>query len=147
VFFPISQPQVCGYDASGLISFPEPFTNQPLYPGVAPSCPYRDCLADGTPVETALTVTGAEDGATGDVTSKPSGISIDGAGDGSVGYDDGTVVRLRARPDGKRARAVFSGACSDSGAYGTASTCHVPMIGNRSVRVTYQCEPGFTCKQ
>jgi hypothetical protein len=152
VFFPTSQPTVCGYDASNTSDqffFPEPFTNQPLYPGVAPSCPYRACLVDGTPVEEgfALTVTGVADGATGDVTSKPSGIFIAGVGDTSWGFEGGTVVSLRANPDGARARAVFSGACSESGEYGKKATCDVPITATQSVTVTYQCEPGFTCSQ
>jgi hypothetical protein len=149
VFFPTSQPRVCGWDARGQSSFPEPFTNQTLYPGVTPTCSFTDCLPDGTPVETgfALTVTGVNSGATGEVISQPRGISVTGAGNNSWGYESGTVVRLRANPDGKRARAVFSGACTATGEYGKKSTCDVAMVATQSVTVTYQCKPGLACKQ
>ena len=157
LFVPDSQPKVCGWDTNGdpvpeeggATFFPEPYTGQSLYPGVIATCPYRDCLADGTPVVTgfALTVTAVKDGATGDVASKFSGISIVGAGVDTWGYEGGAEVTLRADPVGKNARVVFSGACSESGRYGKKTTCTLTMDATSAVTVTYQCEPGFTCEQ
>lgn len=157
VFVPSSQPNVCGWDTNGepvaveggASYYPEPYTSQALYPGVTAMCPYNLCLVDGTPAVTgfALTVTGAEEGATGDVKSKPSGISIAGAGVDTWGYEGETEVTLKADPVGKRARAVFSGACSESGSYGKKATCTMTMNATSSVTVTYQCEAGFTCEQ
>ncbi len=157
VFVPGSQPNVCGWDTNGVpvpleggtTYSPEPYTGQPAYPGVIATCPYRDCLPDGTPVVTgfALTVTAVKDGATGDVSSKFSGISIAGAGVDSWGYEGGAEVTLRADPSGKNARAVFSGACSESGRYGKKASCTLTMDATSSVTVTYQCEAGFTCEQ
>jgi hypothetical protein len=133
----------------GATYFPEPYTGQTLYPGVVATCPYRDCLADGTPVVTgfALTVTAVTDGATGEVKSKFPGISIDGAGSDSWGYEGGAEVTLRAEADGNNARAVFSGACSGSSPYGETATCTLTMDATKAVTVTYQCKPGFTCQQ
>lgn len=157
VFVPSSQPNVCGWDTNGdpvaaeggASYYPEPYTSQTLYPGVTATCPYNLCLIDGTPAVTgfALTVTGVEEGATGDVRSKPSGISIAGAGVDTWGYEGGTEVTLKADPVGKRARAAFSGACSESGSYGKKATCTMTMDATSSVTVTYQCEAGFTCQQ
>ena len=158
VFVPGSQENVCGWDTNGdpvpaeggASYYPEPYASQALYPGVTATCPYRECLPDGTPVVTgfALMVTGVEEGATGDVTSKPSGISIAGAGFDTWGYEGGTVVTLTADPgDDQRARVVFSGDCSELGSYGKKATCTMTMDATRSVTVTYQCQAGFTCEQ
>jgi hypothetical protein len=157
VFVPASQPRVCGWDTNGdpvpaeggATFFPEPYVGQTLYPEVPATCPYRDCLADGTPVVTgfALTVTAVTSGATGEVRSKFQGISIDGAGSDSWGYEGGAEVTLTAEAIGDNARAVFSGACSVSGPYGEKATCTLTMDATKAVTVTYQCEPGFTCQQ
>ncbi len=157
VFVPDSQPKVCGWDTNGdpvpeeggATFSPEPYTGQSLYPEVIATCPYRDCLADGTPVVTgfALTVTAVKDGATGEVRSKFQGISIDGAGSDSWGYEGGAQVTLTAEAAGNNARAVFSGACSGTGGYGEKSTCTLTMNATSAVTVTYQCKPGSTCQQ
>ena len=157
VFVPGSLSDVCGWDTNGdpvaaeggASYFPEPYTSQTPYPGVSAMCPYNLCLVDGTPVVTgfALTVTGVEEGASGEVKSKPSGISIAGAEVDTWGFEGGTRVTLKADTVGKRARAVFSGACSESGAYGKKATCTMIMDATSSVTVTYQCEVGFACQQ
>lgn len=157
VFVPFSQPNVCGWDTRGVpvpqeggaSSFPEAYTSQALYPGVVATCPYTACLADGTPVVTGFefTVTGIEEGATGEVRSKPSGISVTGAGNDLWGYEGGTEITLKADPAGKNARAVFSGDCSEIGSYGKKATCTLTVDATSSVSVTWQCEAGFTCQQ
>jgi hypothetical protein len=158
VFVPDSQPTVCGWDTNGVpvpleggaTFFPEPYnTTQSVYPGVTATCPYQGCLPDGTPVVTgfALTVTAVTDGATGEVKSKFQGISIDGAGSDSWGYEGGAEVTLRAEAVGSNARAVFSGACSGTSPYGEKVTCTLTMDATKAVTVTYQCKPGFTCQQ
>ena len=156
MFVPNSQPKVCGWDTNG-DPVPEEAAPPTLrsrtpannYPGVIATCPYRDCLPDGTPVVTgfALTVTAVTDGATGEVRSKFPGISIAGAGSDSWGYEGGAEVTLTAEAVGNTARAVFSGACSGTGGYGEKSTCTLTMNATSAVTVTYQCEPGFTCQQ
>jgi hypothetical protein len=157
VFVPGSQPKVCGWDTNGdpvpleggATYYPEPYAGQTLYPGVTATCPYTTCLPDGTPVVTgfALNVTAVKDGATGEVRSKFPGISIDGAGFDSWGYEGGAEVTLTAEASGNNARAVFSGACSGTGGYGEKTTCTLTMNATSAVTVTYQCEPGFTCQQ
>jgi hypothetical protein len=103
VFVPVSQPTVCGWDTNGVpvpaeggaTFYPEPHSQTP-YTGVTATCPYQGCLPDGTPVVTgfALTVTAVTSGATGEVKSKFQGISIDGAGSDSWGYEGGAEVTL-----------------------------------------------------
>ncbi len=52
VFTPSGQPGVCGADsngaaAGGVVETPEPYTSQPLKPGVSNTCPYAACRSDG----------------------------------------------------------------------------------------------------
>lgn len=69
IFHPTSKPAKCGWEVSKIIecrvssdpdgcgrlgttrSYPEPYTDQPLYSGVAATCPFRQCLVGGTPAE------------------------------------------------------------------------------------------------
>lgn len=69
IFHPTSKPAKCGWEVSKIIecrvssdpdgcgrlgttrSYPEPYTDQLLYSGVAATCPFRQCLVGGTPAE------------------------------------------------------------------------------------------------
>ncbi len=111
------------------------------------TCPYTRCPGGGIPtaVNFTLTATAVEEAATGKLGSDPDRISLKFGGDAASEYPEGTGVTLTADPNGRHARAVFSGACSGAGEYGVSASCRVTMSANRSVTVTYQCEPGFTC--
>ena len=143
IFIPASAPTVCGWHASGDSSFPEPYTNQTLYGTIDGTCPYRDCLADGTPISAtayALSVTATVDAAaTGSLASSPTGISITGAGTAKSAWVGGTTITLTATPTGS-ASATFSGACASTGGggAGNAATCDVLLDADKIVTVAYQ---------
>jgi hypothetical protein len=145
IFKPVSNPNVCGYQADGPTgSFnPEPYDGQELWPDIASTCPFTKCLAGGMPAVT-LIVTAIGSGATGQVESKPAGIALVGNGSQSGDFTD-TDVKLKAIPLGPHARAVLTGGCTETGDYGEAAPCKLELGPNKQVTVTYECEPGFTC--
>jgi hypothetical protein len=98
----------------------------------------------GSQPAVALTVQAVASVATGRVKSIPKGIDIKG-GDSSTALFTQTDVTLSAEPDGPRARAVFSGDCAATGAYGKAVDCTLSLAGGNTVTVTYECKPGFSC--
>lgn len=147
IFKPTSQPLVCGYKTkdpvSGAISsVPEPYTNQPQYPGVTAACPYTACLVGGRPA-TTFTLTAVANQATGDAKSNPPGIRLSGAGTDSKEF--ATAVSFIADPHGEHARAVFSGACIQTGEYGHTAVCNTKLVPMPNVTVTYECHAGFNC--
>jgi len=146
VFHPNSNPNVCGYQtktADGqIISSPEPYTNQELYPNVVPACPYTACLGDGRRGVT-LSLTAVAGTATGHVKSDPAGVDLSGAGTASVDFE--RTVNLVAEPAGNNARAVFSGACTKSGDYGRKAWCSLNLAPDQKVTVTYECRANSTC--
>ncbi|MGH9552577.1 MAG: hypothetical protein ACRD3W_24570 [Terriglobales bacterium] len=147
IFKPTSKPQECGYQtkdpvSQAISSVPEPYTNQPQYPGVTAACPYTACLAGGRPA-TTFTVTAVADHATGHVKTNPPGITISGAGTNSKEF--AKAVTLIADPHGQHARAVFSGSCIKTGDYGHAAVCKTNLIPLPAVTVTYECHAGFSC--
>jgi hypothetical protein len=85
-------------------------------------------------------------GASGTVTSTPTGISLAGAGMSSWGYESGMTVTLTATPKGAHARAILSDGCSATGSYGAPATCVVALDANKRVTVTYDCASGQTCE-
>jgi hypothetical protein len=144
VFHPVSDPTVCGRQPpGGAAGFPESYdVGQSSYPPVVATCPYTGCTGSVPVVK--LTVNGATSGATGTVKSNPEGIELRGAGTASLLTHD-LDHQLRARPAGRRARAVFSGHCTAVGEYGKEASCSLTLGPDKLVVVTYSCEPGFTC--
>ena len=140
----------CGYQVTNPdYSYPEPYSDQQLYPKVTATCPYTACTGDAI---AAVKVTvgifptppnvlaGAR---LGRVLSNPPGITLSGAGESS-GLFPGDVT-LIAEPTGGHVRAVFSGACNKAGEYGVRAECLVKLAPDPKVSVTFECEKGFTC--
>lgn len=147
IFHPRSDPNACGLDVDGTDFTPEKYDNQEVYPGVVSTCRFTDCMFPGIPISVTqtLSVKTVNETAGGTVTSAPDGISVATAGDTSAPFPIDTVVTLNANPKGIYARAVLSGDCTATGSYGALATCTVKMDVARSVTVTYQCQPGFSC--
>jgi hypothetical protein len=147
VFYPRSNPTVCGRHADSMNGgVPEDWDSnapQEPYPGVHPTCPWTTCGANGPAVQ--LTVEAQATGATGHVKSIPAGIDLTGGGEGSS-YFYQLDVKLSAKPVGRRARAVFSGACNATGDYGKDIGCKLTLGPDKTVTVSYECQPGFTCR-
>jgi hypothetical protein len=143
VFHPVSDPEACGREATGLPGVPEAWTGaQEPYGTVANACPFTGC-AQGTPtVKLAVTVTAAT--ATGHVMSDPAGVDVAGAGAGSAAFST-LAITLTAAPTGDHARAVFSGDCAVTGDYGKGASCIVTLGPDKKVTVAFECEGGFTC--
>jgi hypothetical protein len=146
VFYPVSDPSVCGWQSpSGAAYSPEPYVGQTPYPPAEGRCPWTGCTPAGPTA--AINVTGVANGATGNLTSTPSGIDLDGAGTIIGAQFTELEIVLLGVPRGLHARAVFSGDCIEVGDYGLNATCPVTLGGrNKVVTVTYECEPGFTCE-
>jgi hypothetical protein len=143
VFRPMSDPAVCGRQATGLAGTPEEWTPaHASYPAATTGCPYTDCEPTGPVVK--LTVMAASSAAAGRVTSTPSGIDVAAGAMTSATFRD-VAVELTAQPTGERARAVFSGDCVATGAYGQVATCALTLGPDKTVTVTFECEDGATC--
>lgn len=163
---PVSQPLVCGYQVKNgdqvVVSSPEEYTSQKLYPSVEAKCPYTRCLDGGKPGVT-VTLTAKTLNATGRVESDPPGISLLGAGTASAPFagqgdadddhpghphhDQKEIATLTATPTDKNARATYSGGgCDEIGKYGDPVRCKVRLAPDPSITVTYECKQGFTCK-
>jgi hypothetical protein len=143
VFHPLSDPTVCGREASTLPGVPEAWTGaQEPYGTVTPACPWTGCTTGGPVVSLAVTTTAAT--ATGRVTSAPAGIDITGAGTATVGFSV-LETTLTATPTGDHARAVFSGDCAATGDYGKSASCKVTLGPEKTVTVAFDCEGGYTC--
>src|SRR6185436_18848816 len=109
------------------------------YPDVATSCPWTSCVAGGTPAVT-LSVNSVEGAATGSIDSRPAGIALAGSGEQENQFSE-LDIKLKARPNGAHARAVFSGDCVKTGDYGEAAPCKLTLGPDKSVTVTWECEP------
>jgi hypothetical protein len=142
VFKSSSDPTVCGRQAGNLAGFPEPFVGQEAWAGVMGTCPFTDCL--GSDPAVGLTVQAIADAATGNVKSIPKGIFLRGGGV-SKWFFTQADVKLSAEPADSHARAVFSGDCVATGAYGEDGECKLNLAGGKTVTVTYECEPGYSC--
>jgi hypothetical protein len=142
VFKATTDPTVCGRQAGNLAGFPEPFVGQEAWPGVMGTCPFDACLGNIPAVD--LTVEAVENAATGNVHSIPKGIFLKGAG-ASTWLFTQADVKLSAEPADSHARAVFSGDCVATGAYGEETECKLNLAGGKKVTVTYECEPGHSC--
>jgi hypothetical protein len=163
IFEPKSNPQLCGTQvivngqavaSSGSIGPPvELYTDQPIYPAVTASCPYTRCIVGGIPAVT-LTVSAETHNATGHVDSEPAGISLSGSGTSTNVFPKDPqsppphprVAILVAEPQGKHARAVFSGDCTNNAGFGEKVHCDVPLVPDPQVTVTYECQDGFACQ-
>lgn len=143
IFHPVSDPSVCGLAATGAAPTPEPFTTQLTWDDIRSTCPYTACPGNGLPTAT-LSVTADASAATGSVASKPEGINLAGGGEQDFDFND-LDVKLKARPLGEHARAVFSGDCVKTGEWGEAENCKLKLGPDKQVTVTYECEPGYTC--
>jgi hypothetical protein len=133
---------------SNVVSSPEPYSGQPLYPPVTASCLYTLCIAPGIPAfKLTLGIFSPPNvpaGATlGRVRSDPPGIKLSGAGEAS-GVFPGDVS-LIAEPTERHVRAVFSGDCEKAGEYGQRAECLVKLAPDPNVTVNFECEKGFTC--
>jgi hypothetical protein len=127
---------VCGWDGrqktgahnKGVQYDPDPWDENldPLYGEVINTCPYNNCLADGTPVVDLMVVAAADGSASGGVESSPPGISLAGAGTGQWGWEVETAVTLTATP-GACSCAAFTGDCVATGSQGAPLTCSVIM--------------------
>jgi hypothetical protein len=142
VFYPTSDATVCGRQATSLAGVPEPWTSQTTYPGQVTACPFTNCTASGPVVSLTVNVTATA--ATGTVVSTPAGISLTGAGTRTFAFAD-PAVSLDATPADAHGRAVFSGACTATGAYGSTATCALTLGPDKTVAVVFECEEGFTC--
>jgi hypothetical protein len=140
--FKASSQTACGRQAGNLPGFPEPYVGQEAWPGLAGTCPFDACLGNIPAVD--LTVNAIEDNATGHVKSIPKTLDLEGAGTTTELFTqpDATVV---AKPASIHARAVFSGDCAATGAYGEDAECELNLAGGKKVTVTYECEPGRSC--
>jgi hypothetical protein len=145
VFHPVSNPAVCGTQAAGAGFFPEPYSNQEVYPPAETRCPWTECAGGGLP-GVDLTVKAVAKGATGHVSSKPAGIDLEGASDGGTAIFTQLEVKLMAKALGPHARVQFSGDCSDTTRVGQTVQCKLTLGPNKEVTVTYLCDPGWTCQ-
>jgi hypothetical protein len=147
VFHALSDPTKCGRQAGDpqnpdLEGGPEPYVAQEAWTGVKGTCPFSDC--NGSTPAVSLTVEVVASAATGHLSSVPSLIDLDGAGTNTWLFTE-VDVKLRAAPAGAHARAVFTGDCVATGAFGANGECMLNLAGGKKVTVTYDCEPGFSC--
>jgi hypothetical protein len=134
---------VCGRQAADF-SVPEPWVEGDVdWTGVMGTCPFTDCL--GSLPVVGLTVEAIAVAATGNVKSIPKVIDLRGGGTSSKWFTQADV-KLSAEPAGLHARAVFSGDCVATGAYGQDAECKLNLAGGKTVTVTYECEPGYSCR-
>jgi hypothetical protein len=89
----------------------------------------RSVTASFVPASTQYTLTVTHVGS-GVVTSSPKGINC--GNQCSHAFAVGSTITLTAKPNKKHLFLGWSGACS-----GTALTCTVPMLGNKSVAATF----------
>jgi hypothetical protein len=144
VFKPLSNPNVCGYQAGGDGFFPEAYDHQQLWPETIVKCPWTSCPGGGVP-GVQLEVITQTNGATGQVESKPLGIALVGQGDVSAIFTQ-LNVKLTAKGLGPHAIVHFFGACVAVGRAGQSVQCPVTLGGDKVVTVSYECESGFTCQ-
>jgi hypothetical protein len=158
IFKPNSNPKVCGYQVthravpgSGVpdthvntTSVPEPWTDQWLYPSVAPACPYTTCRKGGIPADDFNIIVLAVE-ARGRVKIDPPDITLSGPAKAS--WTSAETVTLTAEPTDKYARAVFSGDCIKTGDYGKKAECSVKPSPNPKITVTFECQKGFACER
>jgi hypothetical protein len=146
VFEPSNGAAMCGWEAAlanGVQFDPEPYTNQELYPDIESACIYSGCAPGGVRT-VALEVVADASAASGRVTSSPGGIDITGSGAQSASFGE-LDQRLTAQPAGRHARAVFSGDCTAAGDWGKRASCDLKLGPDKTVTVTWECEPGFDC--
>ena len=152
IFKPVSKPQVCGYQVTkpdnSISSFPEGYTAQPLYPGVAAACPFTLCKDVGIPgvlVTVVLSVSPnvIPGSSPGSVHSDPPGITLSSAGQANGPFSGD--VTLIAEPTDKHVRALFSGDCKKAGEHGQRAECIVKLAPDPKVTVTFECQNGSTC--
>lgn len=127
---------------------PEAYSSQLLYPPVAPTCPYTLCFGPPKSLDhprpgVKVTLNIPAGSTLGRVRSDPPGITLSGADEAS-GLFSGDVT-LIAEPTGSHVRAVFSGDCKKPGDYGQRAACIVKLAPDPKVKVTFECEKGFTC--
>jgi hypothetical protein len=121
---------------------PEPYVAQEAWAGAKGTCPFTDCQGSAPVVK--LTVQVVASAATGHLKSIPILIDYLGGGTG-IWYFTQADVKLSAEPGGLHARAVFSGDCAATGAYGQVGECTLSLDGGKEVTVTYECEPEQSC--
>jgi hypothetical protein len=133
---------VCGRQAAAF-AVPEPWVEGDLaWDGVMGTCPFTECRGSAPAV--GLTVQAVADAATGRVKSIPKGIDLRGSG-ASTWLFTQADVKVLAVPAADQVRVVLSGGCLATGAYGEAVMCELNLAGGKSVTVTYECQPGYTC--